>query len=311
VECDFTGGEQSEEIFDPARSVMVSSQRTEDGTGATTASGMPGTASALPRPAPRPGSGSSRVTRSTENITYQTTRTVKKTRTPAGSLRKLSVAVLLDQDLTWEKEGAGFKRVLVPPAAEKLKVIRGLVAGIIGFTEERGDQLVIETLPFETTLLIEPPVAPGVLPVGKPVPPPAFVLPFNLNQQQLVIGAGALAGVLVLGLIALLLRRGKRKPTRRTTASAAPAEIAAPAGSDALPDSRPASESLENRIESQLAERDALQQQADDQALASLKLAPVITKKAEVFAKHLRDKIAKEPEISVQILRSWIRDEEN
>src|SRR5204863_6797983 len=25
VECDFTGGEQSEEIFDPARSVMVSS----------------------------------------------------------------------------------------------------------------------------------------------------------------------------------------------------------------------------------------------------------------------------------------------
>src|SRR5204863_7319674 len=55
VECDFTGGEQSEEIFDPARSVMVSSQRTEDGTGATTAAGMPGTASALPRPAPRLG----------------------------------------------------------------------------------------------------------------------------------------------------------------------------------------------------------------------------------------------------------------
>ena len=45
----------------------------------------------------------------------------------------------------------------------------------------------------------------------------------------------------------------------------------------------------------------------DAQALSSLKLAPVITKKAEVFAKHLREKIAKEPEISVQILRSWIR----
>src|SRR3954447_13219606 len=44
VECDFTGGEQSEEIFDPARSVMVSSQRTEDGSGAVTAGGQPGTA---------------------------------------------------------------------------------------------------------------------------------------------------------------------------------------------------------------------------------------------------------------------------
>jgi flagellar M-ring protein FliF len=37
VECDFSGGEQSEEIFDPARSVMLSSQRTEDGTGSATA----------------------------------------------------------------------------------------------------------------------------------------------------------------------------------------------------------------------------------------------------------------------------------
>ena len=48
----------------------------------------------------------------------------------------------------------------------------------------------------------------------------------------------------------------------------------------------------------------------DAQALSSLKLAPVITKKAEVFAKHLREKITKEPEISAQILRSWIREEE-
>ena len=48
----------------------------------------------------------------------------------------------------------------------------------------------------------------------------------------------------------------------------------------------------------------------DAQALSSLKLAPVITKKAEVFAKHIREKIAKEPEISVQIMKSWIREDE-
>jgi flagellar biosynthesis/type III secretory pathway M-ring protein FliF/YscJ len=72
----------------------------------------------------------------------------------------------------------------------------------------------------------------------------------------------------------------------------------------------PAPGQLEDQIESQLAERDALQAKMDAQALSSLKLAPVITKKAEVFAKHLRDKISKEPDISVQILRSWIREEE-
>ena len=50
--------------------------------------------------------------------------------------------------------------MLVPPSPEKLKIIKDLVAGITGFNAERGDQLVIETLPFETTLLLEPPAAP-------------------------------------------------------------------------------------------------------------------------------------------------------
>ena len=49
----------------------------------------------------------------------------------------------------------------------------------------------------------------------------------------------------------------------------------------------------------------------DAQALNALKLAPVITKTAEVLAKHLREKITKEPEMSAQILRTWIREEES
>src|SRR5215471_6660921 len=62
VECDFSGGEQSEEIFDPARSVMVSSQRTDDSTGSAVSNGVPGTASTLPRPTSRPNGGSNRTT---------------------------------------------------------------------------------------------------------------------------------------------------------------------------------------------------------------------------------------------------------
>jgi flagellar biosynthesis/type III secretory pathway M-ring protein FliF/YscJ len=45
--------------------------------------------------------------------------------------------------------------------------------------------------------------------------------------------------------------------------------------------------------------------------LSSLKLAPVITKTAEVLAKHLREKIKQEPDVSAQILRTWIREDEN
>ena len=67
---------------------------------------------------------------------------------------------------------------------------------------------------------------------------------------------------------------------------------------------------VENELEAKLAEREAAQKRADAQALSSLKLTPVITKTAEVLAKHLREKITKEPEVSAQVLRTWIREDE-
>jgi len=300
VECDFSGGEQSEEIFDPAHSVMTSSQRTEDTSGPGSANGVPGTPSTLPRPTSRPGTSSNRVSRMTENISYQSSRTVKKTRFPAGVVRKMSVAVLVDQDLTWEKDKNGYRRVLAPPAPDKLKAIREVVAGVTGFSEQRGDQIVIETQPFETTLLLEPPSA-DPLP-AKPAPQ-GFTLQWN--RTTMLIAGGVAAGVTVLVFaVAMLLRR--RKNTGR-------AEFTGPA---ALLPGRDASAgalkggTAEQQLESQLAERDALQQKAESEVLSSLKLAPVITKKAEIMAKHLREKIKDDPEVSAQILRTWIREEE-
>jgi len=67
---------------------------------------------------------------------------------------------------------------------------------------------------------------------------------------------------------------------------------------------------VEEALNAKLAERDALQQKMDAQALNALTLAPVITKTAEVMAKHLREKIKQEPEVTAQILRAWIREEE-
>jgi flagellar M-ring protein FliF len=303
VECDFSGAEQSEEIFDPTKSVMVSSQRSEDVSGGSTASGAPGTASTLPRPTSRPALNAKGVSRVTENVTYQTSRTVKKTRLPAGGLRKMSLAVLVDQEVTWEPAKDGLKRVLVPPSPEKLKVLRELVAGITGFNAERGDQLVIETLPFENTLLLEPPAAPGSTPPASTHNP----LPrFDLDRRTLWMAAAAVAGALTLVAALVFVLRRKKPRLEEVTA---PAELAAgspaPQAIAAGPDP-----SMESQLESKLAERTALERKLEAQALNSLKLAPVITKTAEIMAKHLREKIAKEPEISAQILRAWIRDEE-
>jgi flagellar M-ring protein FliF len=307
VDCDFTGGDQSEEIYDPARSVMTSSQRTEDSSAPVTTAGIPGTASTLPHPASRPGSGSARTSRITENILYQSSRTVKKTHLPAGTVRKMSVAVLVDQDLTWEREKNGFRRVLVPPPPEKLKVIHDLVAGVTGFSADRGDQVVVESLPFESTLTLEPPPLPP--PAGAPGQPgnfPGFAMKWN-RQTQIVAGAVGLGLLLLVAAVTVFLKRGRRRAAATVSVPAAlPSGETAP-GTPAVE----GGDSIERKIESQLAEREALQQQAEAKALESLRLAPVITKQAEVLAKHLREKITKDPEMAAQILRTWIREEEN
>ena len=122
-----------------------------------------------------------------------------------------------------------------------------------------------------------------------------------------MIAGGAVAAVL---LLFVLLRIARRKKGRKTAEIEVPAAL--PRGSqEAAAPNLAAGVNVEKQLESQLAERDALQQRMDSQALSSLKLSPVITKKTEVFAKHLSEKITKEPEVSVQILKSWIRDDED
>src|SRR6266478_2152760 len=211
VEVDFSSADQSEETYDPTRSVMLTAQKTEDVTGVSLQAGVPGTASNLPRPPARqPGSGAG-TTRTTENISYQTSRTIKRTRLPQGTVKRMSLAVLLVQNVRWEGKGAKVKKIIEPPSAEKIKTIRGLVAAATGFSETRGDQLTVETLPFESTLGAEPPS--DLVPVVAPPPNP---LPKWLQKYVKDMSTGMLIGIGVAALIILvapilLLRMRRRK----------------------------------------------------------------------------------------------------
>jgi len=292
VDVDFSSADQSEETFDPARSAMVSAQKTEDLTGVSQQAGMPGTASNLPRPPSRSTGSGSGATRRTENTTYQTSRMVKRTRIPQGALRRMSLAVLLDQNVHWEGKGPKAKRILEPPSPEKVKTIRDLVAAATGFTETRGDQLTVETLPFESTLGVEPP--PDPLP---PLAPPASGLPPWLDKYitkmplGLRVGAGVAIALIVIGPILLLSMR-KRRPKL------------ASAGTDKALDSGDAAANFEG----QLASRAANQERLDAEAMLALKLPPPGTKKSEVLTKHLKKSVKADPGVSAQLLRTWINE---
>jgi len=302
VECDFSGGDQTEEAFDPARSVMTTSQKTEDVSGANSASGVPGTASALPRPSSRPGASGAGMTRRTESINYQTSRTVRHLRLPQGVVKRISASVLLDYALRWEGTGQKAKRILDPPDPERLKAVRDLVAGAIGLDAARGDQLILEAIPFEQTLAIEPPPGP-VAPTRAP-PPGTLVLPPWLERilSQKVYTAAVAGVVLVLLLAAwFFLRRRRGRPSVGMTGEIGgrvPAELASPA------------DAAQKELEARLAEQQAAKQRLEAEALSALRLPPVATKKSEVLTKHIAETVKKDPVGAAQILRTWLNDME-
>ena len=61
-------------------------------------------------------------------------------------------------------------------------------------------------------------------------------------------------------------------------------------------------------MQDKLAAQQALQAQADEAALTSLKLPSVTTKKSEVLVKHLRESVTKDTPGSANILRSWLTE---
>src|SRR5580692_752885 len=221
IDCDFTSVDQSDEIYDSTNSAMLTSQVTEESTGAGAVSGgQPGTASNLPSPPPKPTAGTSGVVRRTENNSYQPSRTVRHTVNPKGTIRKISTIVLLDHAVRWEGAGAKAKRIVVPPSAEVVKAVHDVVAGIVAFNEPRGDQITVESLPFESTLDAEPPMS--ATPLNQKAPTA------DKKQQMILLGGGALVVVILLGGALFVMRRSSKSKAADTAAAAIAADPNAP-----------------------------------------------------------------------------------
>jgi flagellar M-ring protein FliF len=298
ADCELNSGEQSEESVDPDHSVMVQSQKLEEVTGAGAPSGIPGIASNLPQPPSKPASSIGSTTRRTENVTYQTSRITRTMKLPQGAIKRISVALLLDQTVRWEGTGKAMHKVVTPPAPEVLKTVRGVVAAVVGFDEKRGDQIAVESQPFEETVNQPPPEPPTVT-------PPHSSPPIHWNdwkRQPLLIPISAAAGLIALAGIAFFFMRGRKKKKQRVAAT----EIATE-----LPGNSPnlvlETANMTEQIEAQLAEREAEQQRSDLAALASIKMPIVRTKKTEVLAKQLREGAAKDPAPAGQVLQAWIQ----
>ncbi len=169
VDMDFAITEEARETFAPdtrLRSEQVAEAVTEN----RTAGGVPGATSNQPPQAAPPttadaatGEGST-PTNATRSATrnFEMDRTVSHTRQPAGRVRRVSVAVLVDHvpaaaaaaaPADPDAEDAAAASAAAPPAlraltAEELAQVEKLVKEAVGFNTERGDTVSVMNAPF-------------------------------------------------------------------------------------------------------------------------------------------------------------------
>ena len=291
IDCDLTSGEQSEETFDPTHSVLTSSQRTEEGsTARDTTAGVPGTQSNLPRPRFHPPtSGANGLARRTESMNYETSRTVRRIRMPQGIVHRMSVSVVVDQAVRWQTVGQGkqahLQKFIDAPSAERMKTIKDLIAAAVGVNATRGDQITVETLPFEATLMAEPP---GSMQPIHPDPRSKFS-PAVLGG----IGGGVLL-LVTLGLFFLKKRKNNQlqmAEMQKQLAAARATPVPQPSlnNSDDKSSGHP---SLENLAE-------------------TFKLPEGGNTKAEILTRQVNDQAHRDPAALAQIVRTWLNEPAN
>jgi len=230
---------------------------------------------------PKTGGNSSSTTRRSESVTYQSSRITKHLKLPQGTVKRLSIAVLVDQGYKTEGQGAQAHRVLIPPDTEKLKAIQTLVGTLVGLDSARGDQLTVEALPFDDSVNLDP----GSVSKPSPQKKPDELLSIETLKKKPALLYGSIGGVVLLvGLVIFAMTRGKTRAATVETQQALPVADAyarlpvAPAPHTPVGQTAP--------------------------------LPALMPSRSEVLLTQLQENSRNNPEVWANILRGWLTEEE-
>ena len=151
VELDTRRVTETSETFDPERTAVRREQRQEESStmGARNEAGVAGVAGQLGGAAPAAGAQASEKTN--EIIDYEINKSVRQTMTGGVSIKRLSVAVLVDE----ARIGAGAEGG-AQAGDEEMQRRQALVASAVGLDTERGDQLQLMRRAFSAAATPEP-----------------------------------------------------------------------------------------------------------------------------------------------------------
>lgn len=212
ADLDFSRTEQTAETYRPNmapdQASIRSQQIAETIAGGNQAAGVPGAlsnqppgAATAPINAPGgptaiaqqiPGSGTTINRESTTN--YELDRTISHTKLPVGTVKRLSVAVVVNHKALRDRRG---KVSYEPLSRDELVRIENLVREAVGYNQTRGDTINVVNAPFDVAEAVE--VAP--LPLWQD--PAMQALARDIVKYLFIIG---LLAYLVLGVIKPMLR---------------------------------------------------------------------------------------------------------
>ena len=196
VELEAKRVETTEESFDPDSQVARSEQRTLEKSTGMTEGGIPGVVSNTPGGTQQPQSATGMRTsqRQNEIINYEISRKISKTVEPDGRIKRVAVAVLIDGKYeTITKDDGTEEKKYIPRTEEEINKFTNIVKNAVGFSEERGDTVTVENIPF----------APDTVVTTEGVEATASMIPPYLIKDIIRI---AIAGVLMLVIFLFVIR---------------------------------------------------------------------------------------------------------
>ncbi|MGQ8366381.1 flagellar basal-body MS-ring/collar protein FliF [Glaciecola sp. 1036] len=284
VSMDFTKVEQTQRSYNPDLPAVRSESISETNSVGNVIAGIPGALtnqppldSDIPEEAvgngnstPVPGNSSKDQTRN-----YELDTTISHTSQQTGVIRRLSVSVAVDHMTTVNAEGEAQSQ---PMSQQELLNIRRLLQGGIGFDVTRGDSLEVVSIPFNR------------LDIGEVAEKPFWEQEFFMPMLKLVMGA-----LVIIVLIMAVIRPMLKKLI--------------------FPDAEVAESEGETSLELDLGDEtiDMLSDDFDESQVGfaadgSLRL-PNLHKDEDVL-KAVRALVANEPELSAQVVRGWLLEDE-
>ncbi len=164
ADVDFTVTEKTQELFNPDLPALRSEQTLEEENNMSAVQGVPGALSNQPPPtglAPEVASGAERQENagspfsSSKSATrnFELDKTITHTRLATGDLRRLSVAVVIDNKRMLQESGEMLSQ---PYSPEDINQLNSLIRQAVGYDGRRGDQVTITNVEFKDIDDLEP-----------------------------------------------------------------------------------------------------------------------------------------------------------